>query len=99
MSWLIRKTSKKQQTKTFLPLPIVLLLVYVDYALIYFISNYDKQKFGLPMGNPHSSCLVYLFLESFESGLLQYVLPKNLYLRCIDDVLIIHPINIDVKKY
>lgn len=39
MSWLIRKTSKKQQTKTFLPLPIVLLLVYVDYALIYFISN------------------------------------------------------------
>lgn len=37
---LLEKHKKKtKQTKTFLPLPIVLLSVYVDYALIYFISN------------------------------------------------------------
>lgn len=63
-----------------------------------FSNNYDKKKFGLPMGSPRRSCLACLFLESFESGPFQYVLPKNSYLRCIDDVLIIHQKNIDIKN-
>ena len=54
-----------------------------------FNNKFYKSKYGLPMGNPHSKVLVYLFLEFIESGLSKYRLPSNTtYFRYIDDIFI-----------
>ena len=54
-------------------------------------TAYTQQR-GLPMGSPLSGVLACLFLESLEKGPFKPIIPRNsIYLRYIDDVLLIHP--------
>ena len=61
-----------------------------------FNNKFYKHKSSLPMGNPFSSVLVGLFLESRS---LNYTLLLNvIFLKYIDDILIFLPQNIKFKK-
>ena len=69
--------------------------------MTYFKFNFKfyKQKFGPPMGNPHSSVLACLFLEFLESDPFKFRLPSNtIYSRYIDDILIFLPQNIKIEE-
>ena len=58
-----------------------------------------KQKNGIPMGSPLSGALACIFLKTLECGAFKSIIPKNsVYLRYIDDVLLIHPRRTEIPN-
>ena len=64
-----------------------LIRVCVDNSAFQFKDKYFKQKFGMAMGSPLSPILANIFMEYFETELMQNVRNKPLmWLRYVDDV-------------
>lgn len=87
------------------PIPIECLLELVElctkYSYFQFDSNFNKQIFGMAMGNPLSPVLANFLLEHVETEILPLytgIFP-NLWLRYVDDVLCLVSPNFQIDAF
>ena len=64
-----------------------------------FNNVYFKQRSGMAMGSPISPILANLFLEHLETTRLRNIVPREvLWLRYVDDILVIAPRRLDLAR-
>ena len=65
-----------------------------------FNGNYYAKKFGMAMGNPLSPVLSNLYMEFFESRILNNILPeKAVWYRYVDDIICMWPREENVNNF
>ncbi|XP_069941993.1 uncharacterized protein [Cherax quadricarinatus] len=85
-----------------LPVPTIIKLIKLCIVDTKFVFNdrFYTQKFGMAMGNPLSPVLSNLYMEFFETRLLNTILPNRAkWFRYVDDILCLMPKNVDIHHF
>ena len=79
---------------------IELIKLCVKDSKFQFHGKFYSQKFGMSMGNPLSPVLSNLYMEFFETKILNKIIPSNIpWLRYIDDIICLWPTDKNVKEF
>ena len=87
-----------------LPLPAITVIELIKLCIkdskFIFNGKFYSQKFGMAMGNPLSPLLSNLYMEFFETKILNNILPANaVWFRYVDDILCVWPETEDINRF
>ena len=87
-----------------LPFPVETMIELIKLCIkdckFQFNDKYYEQKFGMAMGNPLSPVLSNLYMEIFESRILNTIIPENVkWFRYVDDIICIWPNHEDIRTF
>ena len=86
---LIKDPTLPQRTQMSIPQIVTLLEFCLKNTYFLFQGTYYEQVHGAAMGSPISPLIANLFMEEFEAKALQTVPTSTLWLRLVDDTLVI----------